>query len=237
MSTTSVEDYLASYKSLHGEEAWRGEVVRLAAQAIKYGPSHVQYWRELTKDFEWFSWDMLEGQEMDAKKAGEVMAELLKQQMPGIKSQAQYDATLAALDCTVAALNAIFTSASDKDFDLAREALDLAFRAARKSTELTEKLEEVPEAVTSPAGDVFKKPPAQYHEREIQVQLLADLLSISTYDELTRWYAATKGQRDQIVSQSLRNELLDQVRAKKNTWCVQCRNPHFDGVCECGKTQ
>lgn len=213
MTFTSVEDYLDNYRATHGEDAWRGEVTRLASAAIKVGPTHEAHWRELTKSYEWLDWSALKEQPMD-KKAGEVMAEMLKQHMPGIKSQAQYDAVLGALDCTTMALNAILTGDPAKEEE-ALKALDLAFRAARKSTELTNKLEEVPEAVSSKAGDAFKKPPAQYQERDVQVQLLSELLTISNADELNRWYAATKTQRDQIVTQSLRNDLLDQIRDKK----------------------
>ena len=36
-------------------------------------------------------------------------------------------------------------------------------------------------------------------------------------DALNVWYARTKVERDRVVTQSLRNSLLDSIRAKRNT--------------------
>lgn len=170
----------------------------------------------------------------------QMMADMMRKHMPGIKTQAQYDAVMTALEATKEALSAILAQ------DTAREAqammtLSAAFEVARKATELREKLGEVPDGAVSDAAAPFRdleqelKKHSQFDEVEIQLGLLRHLETITTYDQLTAWYASTKEFRDQVKTQSLRNELMDTIRAKKSSWCVQCRNPHFDGQCECGK--
>lgn len=150
---------------------------------------------------------------MDAEQ---MMSDMMRRHMPGIKTQAQYDAVMAALDATKEVLNAILA----QDFPRrvkAVEALSLSFYVTEKATELTHKLEEVPEAATSAASEAFKATPAQFHEHEVQTTLMSQLADITSSDALNAWYSHTKPDRDKIVSQALRNELLDAVRAKRNS--------------------
>ena len=212
----TVEQYLKEFQNAHGEEAWKAEVTRLAIQAIKTGkPGHIKYWRELTQDFEWLEWDsLLEAKEELPGNADVMMADLIQQQMPGIKSQAQYDAVLGALDAVRLVLNAVLEKNYTQESE-GRKALEMAFEAARQATELTNKLEEVPEAATSEASKVFKEAPAQFEEADIQKRLLSELDGLSTFSELSTWYTDTKMDRDRIVNPKLRNTLLDAIRAKK----------------------
>lgn len=179
----------------------------------------------------------------------QLMSDTMRRHMPGIKTQAQYDAVMAALDATRLVLNSILEQKLTQEAE-AMQLLNAAFQVAKKATELQEKLSEVPTEATSSAADPFRNPPTQFednpeiqelqrhpqfNEVEMQAALMNHLETIETWDQLTAWYASTKKDRDQVKTQSLRNELLDAIRAKKNEWCVQCRNPHFDGGCECGK--
>lgn len=212
----SVEQYLEEFKKMNGEEAWQSEVTRLAVQAIKTGKeSHITYWKELTSDFEWLDWDaLLEAGEELPDNADMMMADLLKRQMPGIKSQAQYDAVTGALDAVRLVLNAILEQNYTQEAQ-GRKGLEMAFEAARQATILTDKLEEVPEAATSEASEVFKTAPAQFEEADIQKGLLFELKNLSTLAELNTWYIDTKPYRDRVVTSKLRNTLLDAIRAKK----------------------
>jgi hypothetical protein len=219
----SVEEYLENFRKTRSEEAYREEVKRLAAQALKTGkPEHELFWKELTKDFDWFDWDafkeMLQSipepatAETDPER---IMVDLLKRQMPGIKTQAQYDAVVGAMDVLRLLLNAVLEQDWTKEME-AMEALKLAIDATRKATELTDKLEEVPEASDSEAAEKFKQPPAQFQEQEVQAHLLEELAVIQRLETLNSWYAETRERRDQIVTQSLRDTLLDKIRKKKH---------------------
>ena len=215
----SVLDHLESYKRAHGEEAWRGEVTRLALKAIQTSPRHSDFWKDLTKDFEWLDWDELERTAKNPsgeKLSPELMlAELVKQRMPGIKSQAQYDAAVGAMDALNLVLNAILTSNPAKETE-AREALDIALLAASKATEMTLKLEDTPEAATSESAEQFKKEPAQFHEFDQQRRLLAELDSIKDLPDLNTWYKDNRSRIDIVVTQSIRDPLLDAIRKKKS---------------------
>lgn len=215
----NVETYLESFLQMHGEDAWQSEVTRLASQAIRKGGKHADYWKELTKSYEWLDWAALEQSVADGAIPDNpemMMAELLRRQMPGIKSQAQYDAVTGSLDASRLVLNAILEGSASREAD-ARRALDLAFDAVRAATAATIQLEEVPEAATSEASKAFKEPPAQYTEAEEHRLLVAELGAIEDADGLNGWYSYTKERRDKIVTQSLRNSLLDAIRAKKNS--------------------
>jgi hypothetical protein len=234
---TTVKHHLQTFLELHGEEAWRGEVQRLALAALRTrSEQHESFWRDLTKDYEWLDWNQLKAQieaEVPSASPDRLIAEVFKSQMPGIKSQAQYDAAVGALEAAKLVINTIVDPfGSEQD---ARRVLDVAFDAVRKATELTLKLEDSPEGAMSTAAQQFKNEPAQFVEANIHRDLMLDLLRLKDLAELNAWYASTKPYRDKIVTQSLRNELLDAIRAKRNSWCVQCRNPHYDGCCTCGR--
>jgi hypothetical protein len=219
------------FRELHGEEAWKVEIWRLATQAILTSPKHEAFWKELTKDLDWLDWEMLRtealkmsqghtttvtgqipmaGQTMDLEKQ---MADMLRQQMPGIKSQAQYNAVLAALDAVRLTLNAILTGDKVKEAE-GRKALEMTFDVTAKTTEITNKLEEVPEAASGKHAEEFKQPPVQFNEYDVHKSLLTEAELLKDRDSLNAWYASTKDRRDKIVSQGLRNSLMDAIRAK-----------------------
>jgi len=214
-----IAQYLRQFRETKGEEAWKAEVRRLAIHALQVGgPEHEALWRELTKDYEWLDWGELkkvaQGPEAKSTEPEDAIVNLLRQQLPGIKTQAQYNAVIAAMDALKLLLNAIMEQDKAQE-DKAQKALEMAIDVARKATEITSKLEEVPEAATGKEAQEFKKPPAEFQEDGIQQSLLQELESIESLEALNEWYASTKEQRDQVVSQKLRNELLDRIREKK----------------------
>ena len=155
--TTTVEEHLHAFLA-HGEEHWRGEVQRLVIEALRTGSAkHEAFWRDFTRDFDWLDWDQLKQQaQPDAPRPDRLIAEALKSQMPGIKSQAQYDATVGALEASRLVINSLLKRDATSELE-ARKALELAFDAVRKATELTIKLEDSPEAATSSAAQQFKE--------------------------------------------------------------------------------
>lgn len=214
--TTSVEDYLGAFLARNGEEAWKSEVQRLAVAALRTGSAaHEQFWRDLTKDYAWLDWDQLIKQaQPTAPGADRLIAEAFKSQMPGIRSQAQYDAAVGALEAARLVIISLLSPNPIREQE-ARKALEWAFDAVAKATDATLRLEDSPEAAMSAAAQQFKDAPLQFQETEIHAQLMQELLMISSAGTLQDWYQASKGRRDKIVSQSLRNDLLDAIRAKR----------------------
>ena len=216
---TTVEVHLAFFLELHGEEAWKTEIKRLTKDAIKTSPTHEAFWKNLTKDYAWLDWASLR-QEVFSESPSpvmdqeQIMSDLLRKQMPGIKTQAQYNAVLGALDSVRLTLNSILTGDKTREAE-GRKALNMAFEVTAKATEVTNKLEEVPEAATSKDAEVFKQPPAQFHEYDTHNRLLAEMEALADLEALNAWYASTKDRRDKVVSQGLRNSLMDAIRAKK----------------------
>ena len=219
--TARIEDYLQQFLVNNGEEAWKGEVQRLAVSALRTGSEkHEEFWRDLTKEYTWLDWGQLEQQvQPDAPSPDRLIAEALKSQMPGIKSQAQYDAVVGALEATKLVINALLTG-NRPGRQEARAALETAFEAVEKATELTDQLLDSPEAATSDAARQFKETPAQYQEADLCAELLQELPLLNDIDDLSRWYAATKARRDKITTQSLRNEMMDAIRARRNGLAV-----------------
>jgi len=221
-----VEDHLNNIKTRLGEEAFRKEVRRLAKTGIRMGGKHEEFWRNLVKQYEWLNVEELlasddpviggNGSHVggNQQQQMELLIHALRQQMPALKTQAQFNIALAAFDALRMILNHTFEGDMSKVAD-ARRALDLAFDAAHRITEISNQLQDVPEAATSPASQEFKAPPTQFAEYDTQKALLLELEALSGIGELNAWYAVTKDRRDMIKSQTLRDTLLDAIRAKK----------------------
>lgn len=143
----------------------------------------------------------------------QMMVEAMKQSMPALKTQAQFNAFMAAFDALRFTMNSIFEGDHAKAFQ-GRETLSKTFELAQKVTEVAEKLRDVPEAA-GPSAATFVEPPVQFHEYDVQKQLLLELETIGTLDTLAAWYQESRSEIDKVVSQELRNVLLDAVRAKK----------------------
>lgn len=134
----------------------------------------------------------------------------------GVKSQAQYDAVAAVLRSTVATIEETLTGAST---NRSLRAMDLSFDALEKATDLTLKLEDVPEAATSKFAEAFKTPPAQFTERGVVDALKQELSTLTTASTVQEWYQrqATKDALATIVTPTLRNEIMDPIRKALRT--------------------
>jgi len=218
-----VEDHLRNLEKTLEPQAFQAEVRRLATKAVQTSPKHADYWKGLTKDYEWLDWDALVGDALSGRepttkaKDPEVVQgvlEAMKAQMPSLKTQAQFNAFMATFEAVRLTLDAIFSSNAAKEAE-GRKALEQALDLATKVTEVSTLLEEMPEAANSQAAQEFKNPPAQFNEYDVQRGLLTELENFKTSAELAEWYEATKDKRDQVVSQGLRNGLLDEIRRKQ----------------------
>jgi len=142
------------------------------------------------------------------------MVEALRASIPNLKTQAQFTAFMSAFDALRFTLDAIYAGDEAREKQ-GLETLDKAFDVARKATDIGKKLEEVPPEHRGPASQQFTSPPAELQEYDLQKRLLFELEQITTLDDLSTWYERTKADRDKVVSQSLRNILLDEVRSKR----------------------
>ena len=143
--------------------------------------------------------------------------EAMRSQVPALQTQAQYNAFIAAFDAFRFKMNSIFSGDAAREAE-ATKTMETAFDVAHKVTDIVAKLRDVPEAAQGPAAAMFTQAPVQLQEHDVQRTLLAELDKCETLDELNAWYNATptKERRDRVVSQQLRNVLLDTIRAKKN---------------------
>jgi hypothetical protein len=139
----------------------------------------------------------------------------------GVKSQAQYDAIAAVLKAT---LSVVEGTLSGEATNRSLRAMDLSFDALEKATELTLKLEDVPEAATSKAAEAFKTPPAQFTEGGVVETLKQELSTLTTATAVQEWYQrqATKDALATIVTPALRNEIMDPIRKALRTlpWLI-----------------
>lgn len=139
---------------------------------------------------------------------------VIQQSVPAMQSQAQFNAFMASFDALRGLMNSIF-SGNEKSTLEFKEAFEKTLVVAKQVTEVTTKLQDVPEAAESKLADEFKQPPRQFTEYDVQRGLLAELQAIQSLEVLTRWWVANRQKIDEVRSPMLRNPLIDAVRAKK----------------------
>lgn len=142
------------------------------------------------------------------------MLEALRASLPSLKTQAQFTAFTLGFDALRLTFDAIFSQNENREKQ-ALATLEQAFDVARKSTDLSVKFEEVPAESRGPASNPFTSPPKEFHEYDIQKRLLLELETLNNLEDITVWYETTKGDRNRIVTQSLRNILIDEIRRRK----------------------
>lgn len=143
-----------------------------------------------------------------------VMLRLLQQQVPSIRTQGHFNLFAMAFDALRTTLDGYFSG----DFERAtrgREALNKALDMSKQAKDIIERLEEIPPEQRSKEASATVAPPKEFHEYDAQRQLLVELDGLTTREALNEWYGRTKSSRDLVVSQQLRNELLDRIRAKR----------------------
>ncbi len=210
--------HLNNIREKLGEEAWKAEIRRHARQGIQAGGKSEIFWRAFIKEFDWLNADELKAEAPPKAPQNDMMMRMMidamKQQIPALKTQAQFGVAMESFKALVETLGAIFERDPQR-VEAAMKALMLSLEVAGKVTDLGEMLKDVPEAATSSAADAFKNPPAEFNERDTQEKLLKELSLLKNVADLNMWYDMTKRDRDSIKSQDLRNGLLDAIRARK----------------------
>jgi hypothetical protein len=145
----------------------------------------------------------------------ELFFKALQTQFPKLKSQGQFNAFQAAFEAFRAVLNSIYEGGNPVAEKEAMEALMQAFAVSKTATELTRKLEDVPEAAEGRAADEFKQAPAEFGEYDDQRKLFTELAHIENLKDLMDWWKTNRARIDRVKSPSLRNPLLDAIRERK----------------------
>lgn len=154
-------------------------------------------------------------QQEQARNPQEMMLDAMRQQIPNLKTQAQFNLFMKSFDALRHTLNAAF--GLDKEgYEKGKEALNMALDMALQISEVVQKLQETPEAATSKAAEEFKQPPREFQEYDVQKGLLIELEALTSAEELQRWYDGNRARIDCVVSASLRNELFDTIRKVKH---------------------
>lgn len=139
---------------------------------------------------------------------------LIQQSIPAMRSQAQFTAFMACFDALRGLVNAIF-GRDQEAVNKYKAVMEQSLVAATKVTEVTQKLQDVPEAATSKLADAYKQPPTQFQEYDTQRQLLSEVENIKDLQQLSSWWVSNRQRIDEVRTPMLRNPLIDAVRAKK----------------------
>ena len=214
---------LSDIRKEHGEKAYRQAVSDAIAALKAQGPRGEAMARSMFKDVDFDSLPKptepvipeaaVEEAPPPPPDMNQTMAQTIMSQIPGLRTQAQFNVTMASFDVLRLYLSAIFTGDKEAQ-ERAKKALDGAFLAAEQATKISNNLRDVPEAAKG--GEEFRKAPAEASEFDTMKALLVELDSITTHDAFTTWYQVNRKKLDDVKSQSLRNTLFDAIRAKKS---------------------
>lgn len=149
-----------------------------------------------------------------AKDVGGAMVEMLRQQMPSMKTQAQFNCFMLCFDALRAALDSAFKGEVVQAMQF-REALNKGLDASTQLRGIAEQVEEMPAEIRSKDAQAFVDPPAQFEEQELHARLLSEIGGIDDYAKLTQWYGDNRKSLDRILTQSLRNDVFDAIRRRQ----------------------
>jgi hypothetical protein len=135
--------------------------------------------------------------------------------VPNLKSQGQFNVFMACFDALRSTLNGYF-GGEMASAEMAREALNQALDMGKKLAEVTAKLDEIPDEVKSETAKDLNRPAKELHEYDEARVLVVELEQIQNSEALQQWYDANRSRLDRIVTASLRNEVFDAIRAKRN---------------------
>lgn len=153
--------------------------------------------------------------ESGGMSAEAMMMQMLRQQVPSIRTQMHLNTFIAAFDAFRATIDGYYTGDLEKA-EQAREALNKGLDMAKNVKSMVDRLEQIPEGDRSAQARAATAEPTQFHEYDEQRRLMLELNGIGTKAALETWYAAQKERRDRITDQKLRNELHDAIRARRN---------------------
>lgn len=152
-----------------------------------------------------------------AQSPESMMLNMVRAQVPNLKTQAEFNYFMAAFDALRLTINCYLGREYDRA-EKGREALNGALDTLKVIKDTAEKLEEIPEDQRSEVAKEFAAPAKELHEHDDQRRLLVELAAIDNGPALNEWYDTNRDALDGIVSQRLRNQLFDEIRRKRNEY-------------------
>lgn len=223
LNLDQVVSHLQKVRADHGDEHYHAALKGLFRDLISKdgGSQYIALLLEKLGETD-FDLDGLKSELLGAERKGvaskptetplSVIEQAIRQGMPHCKTKAHFDLVIQASEALRVYLDAAFaldgTTASK-----AREGLTKLLDLAPQLAEVAQKLEDHPEATTNRD---FIDPPPEASEVSRQQALLAELAPITERSVLDHWYSLSKERMNGVVSQRLRDELFDAIRAKKH---------------------
>ena len=219
LSATKLREHLEAIRKSHGEEAYEKAKIDFAVALIAK-PNGDLFLKNAFPDLDLGAVRAQAEARSQAQAVPtdptRVMVDVMRQQIPNLKTQAQLNAFMTTFEALRHTMNAAF-GRSKAEFDQYREVLDKALDAAWSISGIVETLSENPEAATSADAKQFKDPPLEFMEFDAQRALLSELADIRDLPALNHWYKSNGERINSVVSPDLRNPLLDAIRTKKHT--------------------
>jgi hypothetical protein len=216
MNFDQVVAHLRKVKTERGDESFH-QALKNLFRALLEKPGSDQYIQRLLEEFavttslEELKAEVRASMSSPASPV-DVVRQAIAQEMPNCKTQAHFDLVLQAWTALKVYLDAAYGFEREKA-DQARAGLNRLMDLAPQVAAAHAKLQENPEATTNPD---YLEPARELSEHHKQQTLITELQSIDTRERLDAWYRDVKAIRDSIVSQKLRDEFYDLVRAKKH---------------------
>lgn len=211
---------LRAVREMQGEEAWRQAIKGLVIELIGTPNSEMFLAGLLAAAAEegadWLDLEELrkEAEQRRAQPKTPNMAELIRQMVPSIRTQGQYDLYMQAFEALSITMDGYFAG---RDATMSRDTLNKCLDMASRVRDVLEKAEEIPEEERGPDVASFVQTPKQFTEEDDQRSLLAELQSLTTIAALNIWYLGERPRIDRVVSKKYRDELFDAIRAKKTS--------------------
>ena len=225
MPTANLDEVVAHLNGIrdtHGEEAFKQARLALAKQLLLANDNGAVFLKKAWPDLDLDEVRRLAKAEQEGKttqaKAGQLpeqmMVQMMRDQIPNLKTQGQFDLFMTAFNALQQHLNAVFGGHQDVA-DQTRASLNKTLDLAPKLTEVGELIKEVPVDQQSEEAQAFTGTPKQFDQHAVFQSLMGELEQMESFEKLQQWYGAKREQMDRIVDQSLRDKLFDRVRHRR----------------------
>jgi len=219
---TRLLEILENVRKVQGEEAYQAAVKQVVREAYKAGGGAKAVILDLFKDKPFLDFAVLEKEALEETRGGvegglysKALMELLSKQLPGLKTQAQFNAFVVSFDAFRGVITEILAQNPENEV-LAKKLLDQGFEVLRQATKITEVLEKNPEAATNGVAEDFKRGPmTPLDEYELQRKILSELPGLKSTRDLNDWYTTNRKRLDRVTTPELRDAMIDAIRAHK----------------------
>lgn len=209
--------HLHKVRAEHGAESFHHALTGLFRSLLEK-PGGDEYIKRLLEEFgvpaetlEAVKAEVHSSARSTAEPSLDAVRRAIEVEMPHCKTQAQFDLVIQAWNALRLHLNAVY-GFDRPTADQTLEGLNQLLELAPKIAHVSSRLEDNPEATTNRD---YVDAPKEVGEHHVQQTLLAELADMKDMTQLQAWYGNVKPLLDSIVSQKLRDELFDAIRAKK----------------------